>query len=83
MRRSTYSYVLTAAVLASVAAPAGAQMLPDAGAPAARDAQRKFELFRRSHLPRTPRDDIPCDARVGRFCYWDTNEDAPPRAEPP
>ncbi|HET7599226.1 MAG TPA: hypothetical protein VFK09_02985 [Gemmatimonadales bacterium] len=47
----------------------------------ARDAQRDFERFRRTSLPK-PIDDsrgTTCDAQIGRFCYWY----APPFDGPP
>ncbi|MEX2153249.1 MAG: hypothetical protein WD825_07910 [Gemmatimonadaceae bacterium] len=39
---------------------------------AARAAQARFETIRRAHLPRNPNGGSygPCDAQVGRYCYW-------------
>ena len=48
---------------------------------AARDAQRKFEGYRRSHLPRVAPHQGDCDVTIGRFCYWDDNFGTPLPAE--
>jgi hypothetical protein len=47
----------------------------------ARDAQRSFESYRRFQLPRIVSRGGSCDIIVGRFCYWDDNEDTPLPAE--
>ncbi len=48
-----------------------------------RGAQRRFEWIRRQHLPRVLGSvGGRCDVRVGRFCYWDDDEDPPWRPRP-
>ncbi|MGH7636820.1 MAG: hypothetical protein ACREOK_04140 [Gemmatimonadaceae bacterium] len=51
----------------------------------ARSAQIRFERHRRANLPRKPGGSMgrPCDALVGRFCYWydSTESDAEPEPE--
>ncbi|MGI8510070.1 MAG: hypothetical protein ACR2MQ_12165 [Gemmatimonadaceae bacterium] len=43
----------------------------------AHDAQFRFESLRRLNLPRLqPSAPQPCDATVGRMCYWDEDDDA-------
>jgi hypothetical protein len=74
--------VVGAVCLTIAATAVRAQTLPDEGAKAAREAQVRFELYRRSHLPETARGEPPCDARVGRFCYWDSNDEPSAPAEP-
>jgi hypothetical protein len=82
MRHALLQVVLsgTAAALPSpVAAQAAAPTVASGVAAAdsadilrrARDAQREFETERRAYLP-TDLDDGrgPCDATIGRFCYW-------------
>src|SRR5437016_5429747 len=48
----------------------------------ARAAQRRFESVRCMYLPRRLGLDHgsgPCDARIGRFCYWfDSSDKSPP-----
>lgn len=81
MRRVTV--VAGVACLTIAAAPAArGQSLPDPGPGPVREAQARFERFRRFHLPETPRADPPCDARVGRFCYWNSNDEPAAPAEP-
>lgn len=50
----------------------------------ARNAQERFELTRRAHLPRAhsmgSRD---CDVIVGRYCYWYDSTGSRPVPEPP
>ena len=67
--------------IAFAALPVHAQMLPDTGSAATRDAQRRFESFRRQHLPVSYAGSGPCEVRVGRYCYWNSDLDDPP-AEP-
>jgi hypothetical protein len=50
----------------------------------ATNAQGKFELVRRHNLPLRysgPRDGT-CDARIGRFCQWNDNDDTVEAREP-
>lgn len=47
----------------------------------AREAQRSFERYRRYQLPRVLPRGGGCDISIGRFCYWDDNEDEPLPAE--
>ena len=47
----------------------------------ARDAQRSFESYRRFQLPRIVPRGGGCDITIGRFCYWDNNDDTPLPAE--
>jgi hypothetical protein len=47
----------------------------------ARDAQRSFESYRRFQLPRIVPRGGGCDITIGRFCYWDDNDDSPLPAE--
>lgn len=82
MVRRTVAAAGVACLTTMVVCPARAQTLPDPGAKEARELQARFERFRRGHLPELPRSSPQCDARVGRFCYWDSNDDAPPPAEP-
>ncbi|HET7456046.1 MAG TPA: hypothetical protein VFJ74_00215 [Gemmatimonadaceae bacterium] len=75
--------VATAAIaIASAAHDAGAQMLPDTGAAAARTAQRRFESYRKARLPIELRSSADCETRIGRLCYWNSNEDGPAPEEP-
>jgi len=52
----------------------------------ARAAQAAFESFRRSHLPVGASFSGPCDAHIGRYCYWrgegDDDQDPPPETAP-
>ena len=58
-------------------------MLPDTGAAGARSAQWRFETYRKARIPILPfGSGGDCDVRVGRLCYWDSNEDPPAPAEP-
>jgi hypothetical protein len=42
----------------------------------AQRAQSAFERYRRMHLPRNQPSAVkPCDAHIGRFCYWHTPDD--------
>jgi len=46
-------------------------------------AQRDFEARRRDRLPATPGGSGgPCEVQIGRLCYWNNNDDAPPPREP-
>ena len=74
---------LLAAPLARVPLAAGAQRERSSAERAARDAQRKFESYRRLQLPRVAAREGGCDVTIGRFCYWDDNSDAPLPAERP
>src|SRR5262245_29570406 len=60
---------------------------PDSGRirNAARSAQASFERFRRTALPRQQGSHPPCDAVVGRYCYWRETErdDRPALPEAP
>ncbi|HEU4585244.1 MAG TPA: hypothetical protein VFR95_05815 [Gemmatimonadaceae bacterium] len=47
----------------------------------ARHVQRTFESYRRFQLPRVMPRDGSCDVTIGRFCYWDNNDDTPLPAE--
>src|SRR5512132_3610140 len=78
--RSSIACLTTLALAA--AAPAAAQMRPDTGSAAMRDAQRRFEFYRRSHLPVADGGSGPCEVQVGRYCYWNSDFDSPPPAEP-
>lgn len=52
----------------------------------ARRAQARFETVRRAHLPfdrATGSAGGPCDARIGRYCYWYDNRQTSPPPEPP
>jgi hypothetical protein len=50
----------------------------------ARDAQARFERFRRSNLPRVyARTSRECSVRIGRFCYWYDPGDSTAEPEPP
>ena len=63
----------------SVASPTDAKVLRDA-----REAQQRFEVTRRWHLPRgTSGSSHPCDAVIGRFCYWYDSTETTPPPEPP
>jgi hypothetical protein len=39
--------------------------------------QRTFESYRRFQLPRVMPREGRCDITIGRFCYWDDNDDSP------
>ena len=72
-----------ALALGTMAGAAGAQMLPDTGAAGARTAQWRFETYRKARIPVLPfGSGGECEVRVGRLCYWDSNEDSPPPEEP-
>ncbi len=43
--------------------------------------QRTFESYRRFQLPRVVPRGGNCDVTIGRFCYWDNNDDTPLPAE--
>jgi hypothetical protein len=44
----------------------------------ARRAQQRFESVRRSNLPASRSGGSPeCEARIGRFCYWQDQDDTP------
>jgi hypothetical protein len=43
--------------------------------------QRTFESYRRFQLPRVEPREGGCDITIGRFCYWDDNDDTPLPAE--
>ncbi|HET8625030.1 MAG TPA: hypothetical protein VFM14_15815, partial [Gemmatimonadales bacterium] len=63
----------------SAARVASSEPAPDSAAlREVRDAQRAFETERRANLP-TELDDArrPCDASIGRFCYWYHPADEP------
>ncbi|HEU6451652.1 MAG TPA: hypothetical protein VFT57_09555 [Gemmatimonadaceae bacterium] len=47
----------------------------------ARQVQRTFESYRRFQLPRVVPREGNCDVTIGRFCYWDNNDDTPLPAE--
>src|SRR5690348_975270 len=85
-RRHT-SALVVAALLGGIGVRARAQAPdPDAAAAAhvlerASKAQRAFEQFRRFHLP-VVYGSYPCDVRIGRYCYWDDNQDLPLPPEP-
>jgi len=54
------------------------------GTDALRQAQRRFEQFRRRRFPWTNPHSGRCDVRIGRFCIWLTGDDpAPPNGEDP
>lgn len=74
---------LLAASLARVPLATGAQRPRSPAERAARDAQRSFEGFRRFQLPRVAAREGGCDITIGRFCYWDDNDDTPLPAERP
>ena len=76
------SFLRLAIALFATASPAFAQMRPDTGSAAMRDAQRRFELYRRQHLPVVDAGAGPCEVQVGRYCYWNSDFDAPPPPEP-
>jgi hypothetical protein len=50
----------------------------------AQDAQRDFEWIRRAELPTDLDGSIPCEERIGRFCYWydPSSGPEPPAPEP-
>lgn len=77
----TIALGLMLAVLAAPM-PVAAQMRPDTGSAAMRDAQRRFELYRRDHLPVAASGSGPCEVQVGRYCYWNSDFDSPPPREP-
>lgn len=74
---------LLAAPLTRVPLAAGAQRERSHAERAARDAQRKFESYRRFRLPRVAARNGGCDLTIGRFCYWDDNDDDPLPEEHP
>jgi hypothetical protein len=45
------------------------------------NAQASFERFRRRYLPWEGSSGARCDARVGRFCWWYEENNAPPQPE--
>ncbi|MGH7530246.1 MAG: hypothetical protein ACREMN_07665 [Gemmatimonadales bacterium] len=71
-------------MLALPAAATGAQQ-PDSATVLrrARDAQSRFEFTRRQNLPFGGSGSHPCDAYIGRFCYWHEPPDDRPPAPPP
>lgn len=71
------SVSLLAAALPRVPRSAGAQRPRTPAERAARDAQRSFESYRRFRLPRVVARAGGCDITIGRFCYWDDNDDSP------
>jgi hypothetical protein len=77
--------LVTASLLASlfprVPRAADAQRPRTRAERAARDAQRDFESYRRYQLPRVVARGGGCDITIGRFCYWDDNDDSPLPAE--
>ena len=77
----THALLLSIALLATPIS-AGAQMRPDTGSAAMRDAQRRFEFYRREHLPVAQSGSGPCEVQVGRYCYWNSDFDSPPPHEP-
>ena len=48
----------------------------------ARSVQGAFERFRRARLPWTLGGAGRCDVRVGRFCWWYEDNQAPATTEP-
>jgi hypothetical protein len=56
----------------------------DAAVKVGRSAQERFEVTRRAHLPRLrATGGRPCDAIVGRYCYWYDSTESKPIPEPP
>ena len=70
---------LATLALVPAVSQAHAQLLPDTGSAAVRDAQRRFERYRREHLPVAYAGGGECDVRIGRYCYWNSDLDDPPR----
>ena len=70
---------LATLALVPAVSQAHAQLLPDTGTAAVRDAQRRFERYRREHLPVAYAGGGECDVRIGRYCYWNSDLDDPPR----
>lgn len=74
--------VLTPGAAPPLAAATDADSLRDRER--ARQAQAGFEQGRRYQLPWSlGGGGIPCDVRIGRFCWWADDGAAPPPAEPP
>jgi hypothetical protein len=49
----------------------------------ARRAQQRFEMVRRSNLPFSNTSaSRPCEARIGRFCYWEDDDRSHPAERP-
>lgn len=67
---------LLAAALPRVPGKADAQRPRTPAEREARDAQRSFESYRRFQLPRIVPRGGSCDVTIGRFCYWDNNDDS-------
>ena len=56
----------------------------EASVRSARNAQERFELTRRAHLPRArSMGSRECDVIVGRYCYWYDSTETKPMPEPP
>jgi len=75
-----------AVVLVLFAAPATSQQSSDSAAAhkKAVRAQSDFELYRRQSLPirAVDAEQHNCDARIGRFCQWNSVDDTVPPGEP-
>ncbi len=68
------------ALALQLAAPAASA---EAAVKAARNAQERFELTRRAHLPRARSvGSRECDVIVGRYCYWYDSTETKPVPEP-
>lgn len=73
----------TSGVIALTLQLAGSAAGADAAVKVGRNAQERFEMTRRAHLPRLrATHGRPCDAIVGRYCYWYDSTESKPIPEP-
>jgi hypothetical protein len=73
----------TSGVLVLALQLAGSASATDAAVKVGRSAQERFEITRRAHLPRLrATSGRPCDAIVGRYCYWYDSTESKPIPEP-